>query len=91
MMAHWDHLGTKDEHSDTNDHIYNGAVDNASGVAGILELANYFKSIETERSLLFLAVTAEESGLLGSQYFAEYPPIDLSKVVAGYNFDAVLP
>ena len=91
MMAHWDHLGTKDDHSATNDHIYNGAVDNASGVAGILELANYFKSIETERSLLFLAVTAEESGLLGSQYFAEYPPIDLSKVVAGYNFDAVLP
>ena len=91
MMAHWDHLGTKDEHSVTNDHIYNGAVDNATGVAGILELANYFKSIETERSLLFLAVTAEESGLLGSQYFAEYPPIDLSKVVAGYNFDAVLP
>jgi Zn-dependent M28 family amino/carboxypeptidase len=91
MMAHWDHLGTKDEHSDTNDQIYNGAVDNASGVAGILELANYFKSIETERSLLFLTVTAEESGLLGSQYFAEYPPIDLSKVVAGYNFDAVLP
>ena len=91
MMAHWDHLGTKDDHSATNDHIYNGAVDNASGVAGILELANYFKSIETERSLLFLAVTAEESGLLGSQYFAEYPPIDLSKVVAGYNFDAILP
>ena len=91
MMAHWDHLGTKDGHSATNDHIYNGAVDNASGVAGILELANYFKSVETERSLLFLAVTAEESGLLGSQYFAEYPPIDLSKVVAGYNFDGVLP
>ena len=91
MMAHWDHLGTKDGHSATNDHIYNGAVDNASGVAGILELANYFKSVETERSLLFLAVTAEESGLLGSQYFAEYPPIDLSKVVAGYNFDGILP
>tara|TARA_B100000678_G_C18208308_1_gene502289 strand:+ start:483 stop:2105 length:1623 start_codon:yes stop_codon:yes gene_type:complete len=91
MMAHWDHLGTKDGHSATNDHIYNGAVDNASGVAGILELANFFKSVETERSLLFLAVTAEESGLLGSQYFAEYPPIDLSKVVAGYNFDGVLP
>ena len=91
MMAHWDHLGTKDGHSATNDHIYNGAVDNASGVAGILELANFFKSVETERSLLFLAVTAEESGLLGSQYFAEYPPIDLSKVVAGYNFDGILP
>ena len=71
--------------------IYNGAIDNATGVAGIMELANYFSNIKTDRSLLFLAVTAEESGLLGSQYFAEYPPIDLSKLVAGYNFDAVLP
>ena len=46
---------------------------------------------ENERSLLFLAVTAEESGLLGSAYFAEYPPIELSNIVAGYNFDGVLP
>ncbi|MFL2561055.1 MAG: M28 family metallopeptidase [Gammaproteobacteria bacterium] len=89
MMAHWDHLGMNDDQS--GDNIYNGAVDNATGTAGLLELANYFSSIESERSLLFLAVTAEESGLLGSQYFAEYPPIDLSNVVAGYNFDAVLP
>ena len=89
MMAHWDHLGMKEDQP--GDNIYNGAVDNASGTAGLLELANYFSSIESERSLLFLAVTAEESGLLGSQYFAEYPPIDLSNVVAGYNFDAVLP
>ncbi|HIC27486.1 MAG TPA: M28 family peptidase, partial [Gammaproteobacteria bacterium] len=89
MMAHWDHLGIKEDQP--GDNIYNGAVDNASGTAGLLELANYFSSIDTERSLLFLAVTAEESGLLGSQYFAEYPPIDLSKIVAGYNFDGVLP
>ena len=89
MMAHWDHLGMTEDQP--GDNIYNGAVDNASGTAGLLELANYFSSIESERSLLFLAVTAEESGLLGSQYFAEYPPIDLSNVVAGYNFDAVLP
>ena len=89
MMAHWDHLGMNDDQS--GDNIYNGAVDNATGTAGLLELANYFSSIESERSLLFLAVTAEESALLGSQYFAEYPPIDLSNVVAGYNFDAVLP
>ena len=89
MMAHWDHLGMNDDQS--GDNIYNGAVDNATGTAGLLELANYFSSVESERSLLFLAVTAEESGLLGSQYFAEYPPIDLSNVVAGYNFDAVLP
>ena len=89
MMAHWDHLGMNEDQ--TGDNIYNGAVDNATGTAGLLELAKYFSSIESERSLLFLAVTAEESGLLGSQYFAEYPPIDLSNVVAGYNFDAVLP
>ena len=89
MMAHWDHLGIKEDQP--GDNIYNGAVDNASGTAGLLELANYFSNIETERSLLFLAVTAEESGLLGSQYFAEYPPIKLSNIVAGYNFDASLP
>lgn len=89
MMAHWDHLGIKEGQS--GDNIYNGAVDNASGTAGLLELANYFSKVDSERSLLFLAVTAEESGLLGSQYFAEYPPIDLTNIVAGYNFDAVLP
>lgn len=89
MMAHWDHLGIKEGQS--GDNIYNGAVDNASGTAGILELANYFSKIELERSLLFLAVTAEESGLLGSEYFAEYPPVNLADIVAGYNFDGVLP
>ena len=91
MMAHWDHLGKRDNNSEEIDNIYNGAVDNATGVAGIMELANYFSSINTDRSLLFLTVTAEESGLLGSQYFAEYPPIDLSNIVAGYNFDGILP
>ena len=80
---------TRNSHG--NDQIYNGAVDNATGVAGILELANSFKNETLDRSLLFLAVTAEESGLLGSQYFGEYPPIDLSNIVAGYNFDGVLP
>ena len=89
MMAHWDHLGTKEGLS--GDNIYNGAVDNATGVAGILALAETLNSYENERSLLYLAVTAEESGLLGSAYFAEYPPIDLSNIVAGYNFDGVLP
>jgi len=91
FMAHWDHLGTREGHSPNNDQIYNGAVDNATGVAGILELANYFRTKETDRSLLFLAVTAEESGLLGSEYFGEYPPIELANIVAGYNFDGVLP
>ncbi len=91
FMAHWDHLGTREGHSPSNDQIYNGAVDNATGVAGILELANYFGTKETDRSLLFLAVTAEESGLLGSEYFGEYPPLELANIVAGYNFDGVLP
>ena len=62
MMAHWDHLGTKEGLS--GDNIYNGAVDNATGVAGILALAETLNSYENERSLLYLAVTAEESGLL---------------------------
>ena len=91
FMAHWDHLGTREGHSPNNDQIYNGAVDNATGVAGILELANYFGTRDTDRSLLFLAVTAEESGLLGSEYFGEYPPLELANIVAGYNFDGVLP
>ena len=89
MMAHWDHLGTKEGLS--GDNIYNGAVDNATGIAGILELARTLSASENQRSLLFLAVTAEESGLLGAAYFAEYPPIELSNIVAGYNFDGVLP
>ena len=91
MIAHWDHLGKRESHSRSNDQIYNGAVDNATGVAGVIELANSFKNVALDRSLLFLAVTAEESGLLGSQYFAEYPPIELSNIVAGYNFDGILP
>ena len=91
MIAHWDHLGKRESHSPSNDQIYNGAVDNATGVAGVIELADSFKNVALDRSLLFLAVTAEESGLLGSQYFAEYPPIELSNIVAGYNFDGILP
>ena len=67
MMAHWDHLGMKEDQP--GDNIYNGAVDNASGTAGLLELANYFSSIESERSLLFLAVTAEESGFIRFSIF----------------------
>jgi Zn-dependent M28 family amino/carboxypeptidase len=89
MMAHWDHLGTKEGQG--GDNIYNGAVDNATGVAGLLELAETLNDYDNERSLLYLAVTAEESGLLGSAYFAEYPPVDLSQIVAGFNFDALQP
>jgi Zn-dependent M28 family amino/carboxypeptidase len=91
-MAHWDHLGKKDM-PDGQDGIYNGAVDNATGVAAILGIADVFVHQETppDRSILFLAVTAEESGLLGSAYFAEAPFVPLKNIVGGINIDALLP
>ena len=90
--AHWDHLGIG--HPDiTGDSIYNGAIDNASGVAGLLETARAFKSLKTppERSIIFLAVTAEEQGLLGSQYYAENPVYPVNKTVADINLDVLSP
>ncbi|MEP1231406.1 MAG: M28 family metallopeptidase [Litorimonas sp.] len=90
-MAHWDHLG-KNENLDGPDKIYNGAVDNASGTAAIIEIAEAFTlKGAPERSVLFVAVTAEESGLLGSAYYAEDPLIPLSQTVGGINIDAMLP
>ncbi|MGH8106454.1 MAG: M28 family metallopeptidase, partial [Arenimonas sp.] len=79
--AHWDHLGT---HADEpGDNIYNGAVDNASGVAGVLEIAEQFTvNKPADRSVVFLFVTLEESGLLGSKYYAAHPVIPLAKTVA---------
>jgi Zn-dependent M28 family amino/carboxypeptidase len=74
-----------------DDKIANGAVDNATGVAAVFEFAKRFSEIETDRSIMFLAITLEESGLLGSEYFAKYPPINLSNIVAGFNYDAILP
>ena len=91
FMAHWDHLGILDGGEVGEDIISNGAVDNATGVAAILEFAKRFSEVDTQRSLMFLAVTLEESGLLGSEYFAQYPPIELSNVVAGFNYDGILP
>ena len=91
FTAHWDHIGTKDDDSSGKDNIYNGAVDNATGVAVVLELSKRFAKVNTERSILFLAVTLEESGLLGSEYFASNSPIPLKNIVAGFNFDAVFP
>src|SRR5699024_2177113 len=71
--AHWDHLGTNPDLE--GDQIFNGALDNASGIAGLIEIAQKFASQDEkpERSILFLAVTAEESGLLGSKYYANNP------------------
>ena len=91
FTAHWDHIGIKDDGLGDNDNIYNGAVDNATGVAVVLELSKRFAKINTDRSILFLAVTLEESGLLGSEYFASNSPIPLNNIVAGFNFDAVFP
>ena len=89
-MAHWDHLSPLDGEGDT---IFNGAVDNATGTAGILSIAQNFAAneIPPERSIMLVAVTAEESGLLGSAYFAEDPVVPLQNIVAGINIDAILP
>ena len=91
-MAHWDHLGTH-EGETGGDNIYNGAVDNATGVAAILELAEAFRKAKTppKRSILFLAVTLEESGLLGSKYYVAHPVIPLDKTVGVINLDALAP
>jgi len=87
--AHWDHLG-KDP-SLKGDQIYNGALDNATGVAGLLELAEAFSQLgrRPSRSVLFLAVTAEEQGLLGSRYYATHPVFPLVKTVAVMNMDGM--
>ena len=89
-MGHWDHLGEKPIKGD-EDGIYNGAVDNATGTAAILEIGEAFAQNPPERSILVLAVTAEESGLLGSAYYAEDPIVPLDKIIAGINIDAMLP
>ncbi|WP_313645434.1 M28 family metallopeptidase [Stenotrophomonas sp.] len=88
-MAHWDHLGKHE--GEEGDNIYNGAVDNATGVAGILEIADAMAHQETapERSVVFLAVTLEESGLLGSQYYVNHPTFPLDKIAGVINIDAM--
>ncbi|SHG04483.1 Zn-dependent amino-or carboxypeptidase, M28 family [Microbulbifer donghaiensis] len=88
--AHWDHLGIN-ENAEGEDHIFNGAVDNATGTAGLLAMAKQVAEMpeRPDRSLVFVAVTAEESGLLGSKYYAENPVVPLEKTVAGINFDAM--
>jgi Zn-dependent M28 family amino/carboxypeptidase len=87
--AHWDHEGR--DLSIKGDQIYNGAVDNASGTAGLLEIAKAFTKLNPapKRSILFLAVTAEEKGLLGSQYYAENPLYPLKQTLADINMDGL--
>lgn len=90
--AHWDHLGVKPDVAGP-DKIYNGAVDNGLGVAGILEIAEAFTHAKSppQRSIAFICWTMEEQGLLGSQYFAEHPLWPLNHIVGGINLDATLP
>jgi len=86
--AHWDHLGIgkPDEEGDS---IYNGAVDNASGTAGLLETARAFKKNGPNRTIVFLSVTAEEQGLWGSAYYAQNPIFPLNKTLANINTDGL--
>jgi Zn-dependent M28 family amino/carboxypeptidase len=87
--AHWDHLGRDDKAQ--GDQIFNGAIDNASGVASVLEIAEAFTKLPTppKRSVLFMMVTAEEKGLLGAKYYAEHPLYPLAKTLADINIDGV--
>lgn len=87
-MGHWDHLG---KHEGEGDQIFNGAIDNATGIAGILEIAEQFvtQNPPPARSVLFMAVTLEESGLLGSKYYVAHPVIPLANTVGVINLDAM--
>ncbi|MCE7043650.1 M28 family metallopeptidase [Dyadobacter sp. CY312] len=89
--AHWDHFGKGEPIN--GDSIYNGAADNASGTAALLELAHAFIQLKTKpsRSILFLSVTAEEQGLLGSDYYASHPVYPVNKTVADINMDVLQP
>jgi Zn-dependent M28 family amino/carboxypeptidase len=87
VSSHWDHLGIGEPQN--GDKIYNGAVDNASGVALMMEMARAATKIQPrpKRSLVFIAVAAEEQGLLGSAYYAENPVFPLRKTLANINID----
>jgi Zn-dependent M28 family amino/carboxypeptidase len=87
--AHYDHLGVRDHAS--GDRVYNGALDNASGVAGMLEIAEAFARATDRpgRSVYFVATTAEEAGLLGSEHFAAHSPVPLSRIAGNLNIDGL--
>ncbi|KQW83254.1 M28 family metallopeptidase [Brevundimonas sp. Root1279] len=89
FTAHWDHIGVGEPDAN-GDAIFNGAVDNATGTAGLLELARVFGAgPRPERSIVMISFTAEESGLLGSEYYAANPVYPLETTVAGFNMDAM--
>jgi Zn-dependent M28 family amino/carboxypeptidase len=87
--GHWDHIGMGEPDAE-GDRIFNGAVDNASGIAGLIELARVWGAgPRPERSIVMIAFTAEESGLLGSEFYAANPIYPLETTVAGFNLDAM--
>lgn len=90
--AHWDHFGIGDP-DENGDRIFNGAADNASGIAGVLLLAKKFRDSGTapRRSLLFMSVTCEESGLFGSEWYCNHPVFSMEKTVTCINFDCIAP
>jgi Zn-dependent M28 family amino/carboxypeptidase len=89
--AHWDHLGRHLELQ--GDQIFNGAIDNASGVASLIQLASAFAKLNPppKRSVLFIATTAEEAGLLGAKFYAQHPLYPLEKTLADINIDTINP
>ncbi|MCP3102296.1 M20/M25/M40 family metallo-hydrolase [Myxococcus sp. K15C18031901] len=89
LTAHLDHIGVGVPVK--GDAIFNGAMDNATGVAAVLEVARTLQALKPKRSVLFLLVTGEEKGLLGSRYFAAKPTVPLSSIVANFNLDMFLP
>ncbi|MCU1284530.1 MAG: putative aminopeptidase [Acidobacteriales bacterium] len=93
LSAHIDHLGIGEPIAGTTDRIYNGAMDNASGAAMMMDVAAKLKeqNAKPKRSIVFVAVTGEEKGLLGSKYFAHHPTVKADEIVANVNTDMFLP
>jgi Zn-dependent M28 family amino/carboxypeptidase len=91
ITAHWDHIGINRKLE--GDQVFNGALDNASGTAGLLELAEAFTRVKTppSRTVIFLAVTAEEKGLLGAKHYVEHPLYPLERTLANLNMDGLNP
>jgi len=89
-MGHWDHIGM-DLDPNAEDKVFNGAHDNATGIGGIIEIAKAYQllNIKPKRSITFLAVTAEEQGLLGSKYYADNPLVPFNKTIAAINMDSL--
>jgi len=88
VMAHYDHLGLCAPEG-TADRICNGAVDNASGVAAVIAVAERVAKMQLDRDVWFVTTSAEEWGLLGAKAFADSPPVELGRIIAGFNLDTI--